>query len=184
MQERRDTAFLLRTYDLSETSLIVHWFGKRSGIVKTTVKGAKGKKSAYAGKLELFSMCEIQIMYKNTASDLHSLIGVEMLGHMSGIRTSYQKLLVASYFSSLLEYWLNPEQEASDIYDLFLRALDYIEQKEVAWKGVTHFEKELSRLLGYSTLKIEVQKIYRESPRSLELRNKLEVQLRGKLKKG
>lgn len=172
-EECRDTAILLRTYDLSESSLIVHWLTENYGICKTVVKGAKSKNSRYSGKLELFSFCEVHFIKSGREADLHALAGCEVLSTIPALRSSYQKLLIASYFSSLLEYWLMPEEASPKEYDLLTRALGYIEEEDVKWKGVTHFEKELFRLLGYATHSAEVSKVYTSSRKLTELREKV-----------
>jgi len=89
-------AILLRSYDLSETSLILHWLTQPFGIVKTVAKGAKGKKSSFLGKLELFTVCEIHFSFSKSGSELHSLLGVVVNDNCIGVRKSYQRLLVAS----------------------------------------------------------------------------------------
>lgn len=176
-KECRDRAILLRTYDLSETSLIVHWFGQHYGLCKTVVKGGKSKNSKYLGKLELFSFQEIHFYWSHTGSDLHSLIGCDLERNISALRGSYPKLLVASYFSSLLEHWLITEQEAGDLFSLTERALNYLDEKELEWRAVTYYEKELSRLLGYSAEPAEVRKIYQASAKLMTLREKIQSSL-------
>ena len=49
---------LIRRSPLTETSLIVHWCTHDHGIVKTVAKGARRPKSLFAGKLDLFYLCE------------------------------------------------------------------------------------------------------------------------------
>lgn len=175
--ECRDRAILLRTYDLSESSLIVHWFGQNYGLCKTVVKGGKSTHSKYLGKFELFSFQEIHFYWSHTGSDLHALIGCDLERNISSLRSSYPKLLLASYFSTLLEHWLIIEQEAPDLFSLTERALNYLDEKEVEWRAVTYYEKELSRLLGYSTEPSEVRKIYQASAKLMNLREKVQKTL-------
>lgn len=176
-EERRDRAILLRTYDLSESSLIVHWFCQNLGLCKTVVKGVKSKNSRYLGKLELFSFCEIHFLSARGESDLHSLINNEVIFNISALRTSYKKLLAASYFSLLIDYWLVSDQSVPEVYSLLERALKYLQDKDLEWRAVTYFEEEFSRLLGYSDQKDEVRKIYNVSPKVIELREKVKSSL-------
>lgn len=175
-QPIQDEGYVINLYDLSETSLIVHIFSKHNGIVRVVAKGAKSPKSAFAGCLELSNRIELTYQLARGSSDLHSLKEVKLEQQSQGTRSSYPRLLTISYFCALVDYWVNLESE--DIYELFSRAINHVDQGELKWRAVTYFEEELSRLLGYSKRNEEVQKIYRSNKRAEELRQKVEKVLR------
>ena len=65
-------AIFLRKRKLSDTSLIISWCTSSLGCVQTVAKGARGAKSPFAGKLDLFYEAEIQIA-RSRKSNLHTL---------------------------------------------------------------------------------------------------------------
>jgi len=166
--------YVINIYDLSDTSQIVHFFMLEKGIIKTVAKGAKSPKSAFRGALELFNSVEISYQSARGNSDLHTLKEIKVRNRLEGARVSYPRLLMASYFCALVDYWVESAQDAEPIFDLFSRALGYADGGEVTWKGVTYFEQELSNLLGYSDRVEEVQKIHRPSQRIQKLREQVE----------
>jgi len=172
--EYTDEGYVIKLYDLSDTSLIVYLFLRSSGVVKVTAKGAKSAKSPFAGTLELFNAVQVLFKPSRGESDLHSLREVSVISRPEGLRASYDRLLMGSYFSALIEAWVETNQDVEPIYDLFARALDYANTGAGEWKGVTYFEAELSRLLGYSTRAEEVRKLYQLNERLRKLRDKLQ----------
>jgi len=144
-------AILLRTYEFSETSLIVHWFSRDYGLIKTVIKGATGPRSRYKGMLEAFTVADVSFQPPRGDSDLSKLIDLELVRQYSGLGSSYHRLLVASYLGALVGHWLEGAQEERGIYDLLGRALGYVNEKTIEWRAVTYFEKQLASELGYGT---------------------------------
>ena len=54
MNCERATGVVLRTWPLTDTSLIVHWLTPSHGRLATAAKGAHRPKSPFRGKLDLF----------------------------------------------------------------------------------------------------------------------------------
>jgi|GEM_PF-4725235 len=173
-QDHTGEGYVIKLYNISDTSLIVYLFLRHSGVVKIVAKGAKSAKSSFAGALELFNTVQASYQSPRGESDLHSLREVDVVSRPEGLRTSYDRLLMASYYSSLIEAWVESNQDVEPVYDLFTRAINYADTGEAAWKGVTYFETELSRLLGYSIRPEEVCKMYNLNERLRKLRNQLE----------
>jgi len=78
-------AILLRRTRFSDTSLIVAWFSREHGKLKTIAKGALRPKSIFAGKLDLFFQCELNISWSRQ-SDLHTLREAVVVDSFAGIR--------------------------------------------------------------------------------------------------
>ena len=173
-KESLDYGYVLKTHDLSDTSLIVYIFLKNAGIIKTIARGAKSAKSPFTGTLELLNQVEISYQKPRGNTDLHPLQEARVLARYEGIRTSYERLLMASYYSALVEYWLEAQQQdTSPVFALFERAVEYANSGDPSWKGVTYFESELSNLLGYSSRSEEVRKIHQASERIKKLRDQV-----------
>ncbi len=143
----KNTANLIRRIPLTETSLIIHWCSDTQGLVKTVAKGARRPKSRFAGKLDLFFRCEIEIV-RSRKSDLHILADLSILKLRTGIRKTYLQTLAAAYFVKLIERVVEPATPIPDIADLLQRALEYLDQNQPDQTAVLHFEKELARCLG------------------------------------
>ena len=143
----KTTANLIRRVRLTETSLIIHWCSDSQGLIKTVAKGARKPKNRFAGKLDLFFQCEIEIV-RSRKSDLHILKDVAILQTRVGIRNSYAQTLAASYFVKLVERVAESATPIPDLADLLERALDYLDQNQPDKQAVLHFEKELARCLG------------------------------------
>ncbi len=140
-------AFLLRLTKLTDTSLIVTWFTQTHGKIKTVAKGARRPKSPFAGKLDLFFGCEISFI-RSAKSDLHLLKEVALRDPFDGLRRDYGRVLLASYFSELIDLATEPEHEAPELFDLLSRALSYLQNAAADQRALRHFESELCRLLG------------------------------------
>ncbi|NNE90406.1 MAG: hypothetical protein HKN23_02060 [Verrucomicrobiales bacterium] len=153
----KTTATLIRKTALSDTSLIVHWCSAEAGIVKTVAKGARRAKSPFAGKLDLFYHCEIEIHRAKPGNELHILKDVAVLQNRLGIRGSYGQTLGASYFVKLVELVAEHETELPEIADLLNRGLDFLSEdgQQPDRRAVRHFEKQLAGFLGISEPGVE-----------------------------
>jgi DNA repair protein RecO (recombination protein O) len=138
---------LIRRSLLTETSLIVHWCTHENGIVKTVAKGARRPKSVFAGKLDLFYLCEVEI-HPAKSGDLHILKDLKIERARLGLRKSYAQTLAASYFVKLVERVSEPETPLPEIADLLDRGLNFLEENDVTHRSVGHFEKQLAGFLG------------------------------------
>ncbi len=143
----KTTATLLRTHHLSETSLIVHWCSREFGLIKTVARGARGTKSPFAGKLDLFFENEV-IFIPSRRSDLHILKETDVLDSREGIRRSYVSTLVAAYYVRWIEIIAEPETEIPELAELLRRALDFLSQETPTLRVVQHFEKRLAQFTG------------------------------------
>ena len=81
-------AIIIRLTKLTDTSLIVHWFTKEHGLVKTVAKGARRPKSPFAGQLDLFLGGEIVIQHARRG-ELHVLREVFIHHWREGLRRNY-----------------------------------------------------------------------------------------------
>ena len=147
---------------LSDTSLIVHWFSEDHGLIKTVAKGALRPKSSFAGKLDLFFGCEIDIAHARRG-ELHGLREVSILHWREGLRKNYNTTLLAAYCCQTLEAAVEPEHPDPPLYDLLVRALDHIDTTGASMRALLHFESELVRLLGVAHHQQTPESILRET---------------------
>lgn len=140
---------IIGRHALTESSLILHWCTRDHGILKTVAKGARNQKSPFAGKIDSFFRCELEV-HPSKKSDLHHLKELALLDSRLGIRKSYLRTLGAGYFAKLVERSAEPESPIPELDDLLSRALNFLDQNETTPKAVHHFENELTKLLGIS----------------------------------
>ncbi len=159
-------AILIRTTRLTDTSLIVHWFTEREGLVKTVVKGALRPKSPFAGKLDLFFSGEISVA-RARKGELHVLREVSISSWREGLRRQYGSVLMAGYFCQLVEAGVEVEHSDAPLYDLLRRALDHLDAEEPSLRALVYFEKQLLEIFGISGGKAPAEEALREHLGSL-----------------
>lgn len=142
-----DQANLIRTYPLTETSLIVVWCTQNHGLMRTAAKGAKRPKSPFAGKLDLFFNCSIS-WQPARRSDLHRLAETTVDDFRQGLRQSYLRTLAASYFVKLIEQVVEPATPIPELAGLLTRALNYLNTEEPTLRALQHFERQVSKIEG------------------------------------
>jgi DNA repair protein RecO (recombination protein O) len=145
----QSSAILVRLTKLSDTSLIVHWFTERAGLIKTVARGARRPASPFAGKLDLFFGAEI-VWAPAKRGDLHALKEASPVEWRTGLRKTYIATLLAGYCCTLLAKAVEPGHPEPELYDLLKRALDHIDQAGASSRAMSHFERELGKLLGVS----------------------------------
>lgn len=145
---------LIRRFPLTETSLIVHWCTHESGIVKTVAKGARRPKSPFAGRLDLFYHCELEI-HEAREGDLHLLKDLSVERARLGLRSSYLQTLAASYFVKLVSLVAEDGTPVPELADLLDRGLDYLDGNAADARAVRHFERQLAGFLGVAEPQVD-----------------------------
>jgi DNA repair protein RecO (recombination protein O) len=140
-------AILLRRTRLGDTSWIITWLTQAHGRLKTAAKGARGPRSPFAGKLDLFFLDDISFA-ASRRSDLHALREAVLIQPFIGLRADILRTQLAAYFVELIELVTETEHPVPELFDLLLRALGYLDTAEPNLRAMLHFEKELARLLG------------------------------------
>ena len=135
---------------LSETSLIVKWCTETSGIIQTVAKGARKPKSPFAGQLDLFYQCDIEV-FPARKGDLHTLKELVVLNSRHGLQSSYWQTLAAAYFVKLISKIVEPQTPIPELNDLLNRGLDYLCENEVDLKAIQHFERQAVEFMGINT---------------------------------
>jgi DNA repair protein RecO len=141
------SAILINRTRLTETSLIVHWCAQEAGLFKTVAKGALQPKSPFAGRLDLFVTCEV-VWAPSPKTDLHTLREVHLTHPRLQLRTSYLRVLAATYFSKLVDLVAEKETPLGSIYELLRLSLDYLTDHEPSERLLLRFEAKLCSELG------------------------------------
>ena len=123
MDYQRAEGIVLRRQPIMETTLIVTWFTREFGKLKTIAKGARRPKSPFAGKLDLFYQAEL-VFLPSRRSDLHLLHECFLEDARARLRESVARLTAASYACELVELITPAEQPQPDLAGLLAGALD------------------------------------------------------------
>ena len=143
------TGIIIRTRKLTETSLIVSWCTDEWGLIKTVAKGARGRKSIFTGKLDLFVEAELGwVRSRSQTSELHSLREIRVMNLRATLREDYGRTVLGSYFGELVERAVETESEVPEITDLLRRGLDFLAEGGECKRALPFFEKELAGFLG------------------------------------
>jgi DNA repair protein RecO (recombination protein O) len=127
MEAERAEAIVLRRHPVTESSLIVTWFTREFGKLKTIAKGARRPKSPFRGKIDLFYVDEI-IFLRSRRSDLHLLQECFLEDPHTALRASVKTVTAASYCSELVEIATEPEDANVKIFQLLSSMLDALER--------------------------------------------------------
>ena len=141
------TGLVLRVRPLTETSLIVHWFTPDLGRVATVAKGARGPKSPFRGKLDLFYLADFSFS-RSRRSELHTLREVSLRETHARLRRDLVRLRQAAYGTSLIEYATETETPILEIFHLMQGFVRHLIEHEPQPQNIFSFELKLLEHLG------------------------------------
>jgi DNA repair protein RecO (recombination protein O) len=138
---------VLRTWPLTETSLIVHWLTPELGRLATVAKGARRPKSPFRGKLDLFYLADLSFS-RSQRSDLHNLREVSLRETYSALRRELGCVQQASYCAALIEQTTETETPLPTVFGLMKGLLDHLVSRPLEPQTIFAFELKLLNELG------------------------------------
>lgn len=141
------TGLVLRTYPLTETSLIVHWLTPTLGRLATVAKGARRPKSPFRGKLDLFYLADFSFS-RSRRSELHNLREVTVRETHRALRQDVSCLQQACYCAALVELATETETPLPTVFALLRALLASIATGKPAPQIIFAFELKLLDELG------------------------------------
>lgn len=126
MDTERAEGIVLRRQTVTESSLIVTWYTREFGKLKTLAKGARRIKGPFQGKIDLFYRDEIVFLHSKR-SDLHLLHDCFLEDAHARLRQSVESLTAASYVCELVDLATEREDPNQGIYDLLAKILVALE---------------------------------------------------------
>jgi DNA repair protein RecO (recombination protein O) len=120
-------------------------------LFKTVAKGALRPKSPFAGRLDLFVTCEV-VMVRSTKSDLHALKEIHLVDPRLTLRSSYLRVLAATYFCKLVELVAERETPLAEVHGILQLALDHLNTHDPTRRLVLRFENKLCEHLGLGSV--------------------------------
>jgi DNA repair protein RecO (recombination protein O) len=133
---------------VTESSLLVTWFTRECGKLKTLAKGARRPKSPLRGKIDLFYHDEI-LFLRSRRSDLHLLQDCFLEFPHKQLRESVDTLVPASYVCELVEIGTEPEDPNPRIFDLLGETLAALERTQTP-ALLIWFELQLLAAAGWA----------------------------------
>lgn len=143
-------AILLHRQPFSETSLIITWVSPEAGVLKTMAKGVLRPRHPYGSALDLFYLCEIRCQ-PSASSDLGTLREARLLDGFLPLRRDWRVVQCAHYFAELLLHLTEPRAEMVELFELYEKALRYLETHLPTARLVERYEKKLLELSGLPT---------------------------------
>ena len=148
MDTERAEAIVLRKQPVTESSLIVTWYTREFGKLKTMAKGARRPKGPFQGKIDLFYRDEI-VFLPSKRSDLHLLHDCFLEDAHKRLRDSVESLTAASYVCELIELATEREDPNAKAFDLLAAMLDAMERRSDAVLLIW-FELQLLAAVGWA----------------------------------
>ena len=148
MESNRAEAIVLRRQPVTESSLVVTWFSREFGKVKTMAKGARRTKGPFTGKIDLFYQDEI-VFLRSRRSDLHLLQDCFLVNAHRRLRENVGLVTAASYACELVDLATETEDPNAKIFDLLAATLGALGRRgsEVV---LVWFEMQLLEAAGWA----------------------------------
>jgi len=142
-------AVVLHYRPFSNNSLIIDFFLQQHGRINALAKGVRKparscKKSSKMGDVRPFQLLAVSL---NGKADFPALTGLESKQGISNLQG--KALYCAFYLNELLQRLLPVQQDCSDIFDLYLETLAWLESTQNLEIPLRYFEHRLLMLLGY-----------------------------------
>jgi DNA repair protein RecO (recombination protein O) len=118
----RAEAIVLRLRPVTESSLIVTWFTREAGKLRTLAKGARRLNGPFRGKIDLFYRDEI-VFLRSRRSDLHLLRDCFVEQPHAKLRESVEAMTAGSYVCELVETATELEDSSPAVFDLLAGTL-------------------------------------------------------------
>jgi DNA repair protein RecO (recombination protein O) len=141
------SGLVLRTWPLTETSLIVHWLTPALGRLATVAKGARRPKSPFHGKLDLFYLADFSFT-RSRRSELHTLREVQLRETHNILRRELASLRQAAYCAGLIEQATETETPLPALFTLMTELLGHLASQPARPESLFAFELRLLEDLG------------------------------------
>jgi DNA repair protein RecO (recombination protein O) len=150
MSLHRSSSLVLRKYDFSETSQVLHLFGREPGKVKVLAKGIKRKNRSFEGvpdMLDVGSACWIE---RRSRQGLGILTEWRQERNFIRIRGNLEAHYSGLYLAELLDGLTEEQDPHPALFDGLIDALDRIDAAAARPAAVLRFEVLLLRESGYA----------------------------------
>jgi DNA repair protein RecO (recombination protein O) len=143
-------AIMLRSIDHGDYDLIIKFLTLKQGKVTVTAKYAKKSKKRFPGILELFSVLEV--VYKTgRGKGLYLLKEASLKEPFMKIRGDIKKTAYASYWTEIINQWLEEGTRQESIYYLFRYVLQSLDSGRIPEEALSIlFQIRFMKISGFS----------------------------------
>ena len=140
-------AFVLKSYDLRETSKIAVFFTRDFGKVKGVLKGIRTDPRKFSSSLQLLSLNHI-IFYKKRTSEIHLVSQCDLIDDFALNRGDLKAFGFSSFVSELVDLVMPLEDMHKDVFSLIF---DFLNSLKTDTKQDTRpiFEIKILALSGF-----------------------------------
>ena len=140
-------AVVLKTGNYSETSLLVTAFARDLGKVRLIAKGARRRKSPFAGLIE--PLAPLELVLVPGRSGLHTLTECAPLGPVGRLRDELGRLSAGLFVLALVDQTQADEDPQPAVFDLMTQVLEQLETARNVPALLFAFQLRLIELSGY-----------------------------------
>ncbi len=143
-------AILLRRVDFGDYDLIITFLSLTKGKISIIAKSAKKSTKRFAGLLEIFSQLEL-VYSTGRGKGLPVLQEATLIQPFAGIRGHIKKTAYASYWSEIINGWMEENETYEPLYRLFAHVLVQLDEGRVpeAFLSIL-FQMQFAKLAGLS----------------------------------
>jgi DNA repair protein RecO (recombination protein O) len=148
MPARVSEAFVLRTYPLRESDLIVSFLTRDQGKLRGVARRARRLKSSFGSGLERLSHVRLSYFQRENR-ELVRLDSCELIRSQFDLVSDYSAGVMLDYLAEVCEQLL-PDAEADDrFFRLLLAIIEYLHARGNIWTAVLYFTLWAVRLSGF-----------------------------------
>src|ERR1700745_3890371 len=140
MPARVSEAFVIQTYPLQESDLIVSFLTRDLGKMRGVAKRARRPKSPFGAGLERLSRVRMSYFQKETR-ELVNLDSAELLQSQFSLARDYQAGAALDFLARSSDYLLRPAEPNERFFRLLAAALDCLHSAQPGspWLATTYF---------------------------------------------
>jgi len=147
MPARVSETFILRTYPLRESDLIVSFLTRDQGKLRGVARRARRPKSSFGSGLE--RLTEVRLAYfQRENRELVSLDSCEIIRSQFDLMKSYEAGVALDFVAEGSEQMLPPAEPNERFFRLLRAILTFLHSDGAVWPAVTYFSLWAVRLSG------------------------------------
>ena len=157
MPARVSEAFVIQTYPLQESDLIVSFLARDLGKMRGVAKRARRPKSPFGAGLERLSRIRMSYFQKENR-ELVSLDGCELIQSQFVLAGDYHANVALDFLAEISEQLLPAAEPNEKFFRLLAAALEHLRsgQPGAAWLATTYFALWSLRLSGFFRISMPV----------------------------
>jgi DNA repair protein RecO (recombination protein O) len=149
MPARVSEAFVIQTYPLQESDLIVSFLARDGGKMRGVAKRARRPRSSFGSGLERLSRVRMSYFQKESR-ELVSLDGCELIQSQFALVSDYQSSVALDFLAEISEQLLPPAEPNEKFFRLLAAAMEQLRSGTpgTVWLTTTYFALWALRLSG------------------------------------